>query len=123
MLTIHRKAVDADPFYTTRPMPQAIGTTPETYIAHLSWTDAYDYWLSGHLHTNQIKSDEWMHNVTLLKYPDAVNADTRLTQREKEVQIAWAAAHRNSGLFSQDAISFGHGYDVMMGLTWKVRND
>jgi hypothetical protein len=123
LLTIYRKAVDADPFYTTRPKDQAIGTTPETYTAHKTWTDAYGYWLSGHLHTNQMKSDEWMHDIALSRYPAAVNADGSLTQQQKEVEIAWAAAHRSSGLFSREAISFGGAYDVMMGGEWPVRND
>lgn len=91
----------------------------------MTWTDAYDYWLSGHLNTNQIKSDEWMHNMALYEYPAAVNADARPTQQQKQIEIAWAAAHRQSqtGLFSTDMISFGPGYDVMMGGNWKVRND
>jgi hypothetical protein len=63
--------------------------------------------------------------MALSEYPAAVNADQSLTQPEKDAEIEWAEKHRTEswGLFLQEKISFGSAYAVMMGTSWKVRND
>lgn len=114
--------VDSDPFYQqTKPKPQAVGTTPETYIQHDTWRDAFDYWMSDHLNNAQTKSDEWMQTTVTDTYPKAVDKDNTLTAQEKTQKKTWAVAHRQSGLFRQSVIAFGDQYSTMMGTNWKVR--
>jgi hypothetical protein len=77
--------------------------------------------MSDHLNNAQIKSDEWIHSKTLTEYPAAVATDSTLTDVQKQNEYAWAAAHRNSGLFSDTSISFGASYGFLMKTDWKVR--
>ncbi|KAE9364748.1 hypothetical protein N431DRAFT_520352 [Stipitochalara longipes BDJ] len=105
-------ALDADAFYgNLKPLPQLVAGDPTNIIQHLSWTNAYDYWMTGFLRQAEIKMQQWMFDCV-------VSMVAAATASGATVEANWALNQQQSGLFTEASTQFGTLYNSLMSAQW-----